>query len=267
MDVTIHSERRVSFSQINICALSNHCKRAIDAYLEKPILDVIFGYETKKEVTENALITYTALSSISNKVSGGVTLLFRYNVAYAQMKSLEAKDSNTVLSAANIHGRKILTTTAYTKPEEKDELIESCIPYADKIHIERVFFLGDCTARHYCWGYQKCNEPGKEVLSLVPTNSKLNNSEPTFVSVNGQSVIDVCICYGNFINRYNYSLTTDEDTELFTGVPVRGHWPVRVTLVKSTNVYSKEKPWIEKAMWDQWSLHLETGNAYEKYFA
>ena len=33
---------------------------------------------------------------------------------------------------------------------------------------------------------------------------------------------------------------------------------MKVTLVKSTNVYSKEKPWIEKAMWDEWSVHLET---------
>ena len=28
---------------------------------------------------------------------------------------------------------------------------------------------------------------------------------------------------------------------------------MKVTLVKSTNVYSKEKPWIEKAMWEEWS--------------
>ena len=28
---------------------------------------------------------------------------------------------------------------------------------------------------------------------------------------------------------------------------------MKVTLVKSTIVYSKEKPWIEKAMWEEWS--------------
>ena len=67
----------------------------------------------------------------------------------------------------------------------------------------------------------------------------------------------MCICYGNFNKQYDYSLKTDEDTELFTGAPSRGHWPVKVTLAKSTNVCSKEKIWIEKAMWEEWSMHLE----------
>ena len=124
--------------------------------------------------------------------------------------------------------------------------------------MEGVLFFGDCNARHYYWGDQKCNELGNELLSLLPTFSILNDGEPTFVSVNGQSVIDMCICYGNFINQYNYSLATDVDTEHFTGASSRGHLPVKVTLVKSTNVCSKEKPWIKKAIWDEWSMHLET---------
>ena len=119
-------------------------------------------------------------------------------------------------------------------------------------------FFGDCNARHCYWGDQKCNELGNEPLSLIPTFSILNDGEPTFVSVNRQSVIDMCICYGNFINQYNYSLTTDVDTDLFTVAPSTGHLPVKVTLVESTNVYSKEKPWIEKSMWEEWSKHLET---------
>ena len=96
-----------------------------------------------------------------------------------------------------------------------------------------------------------------ELVSLVPTFSISNDGEPIFVSVNGQSVIDICICYGNFINQYNYSLTTDEDTELYAGAPAGGHIPVKVTLVKSMNVYPKEKPWIEKALGEEWIWHLE----------
>ena len=220
--------------------------------------------ETKKEVPENAFTNYTALSSTSNEMAGGVVLLFRYNVEFAQIKELETEDNNNIVAAANIRGLKILTTTAYIKPEDRSELIElmksleACKSYADKNHMECVLFFGDCNARHYYWGDQKCNEIGNELLSLLPTFSILNDGEPTFVSVNGQSKFDMCICYGNFINQYNYSLTTDVDTELFTGTPSRGHVPVKVTLFKSTHVYSKEKPWIEKAMWEEWSMHLET---------
>ena len=127
------------------------------------------------------------------------------------------------MAAANIRGLKILTTTVYIKPEDRGGLIElikelyvksleACKSYADKNHMECVLFFGDCNASLYYWGDRKCNELGNELLRLLPTFSILNDGEPTFVSVNGQSVIDMCMCYGNFINQHNYSLTTDVDT-------------------------------------------------------
>ena len=124
--------------------------------------------------------------------------------------------------------------------------------------MEGVFFFGDCNARHLYWGDQKCNALGNELVSLVPTYTILNDSQPTFLSINGQSVIDLCICKGNFINQYKCLLTFDEDTELFAGAPSRGHLPVLVSLVESKSGYFKEKPWVEKALWDDWRAHLET---------
>ena len=132
------------------------------------------------------------------------------------------------MAAANVRGLKLLTTTAYVKPDDKGELLElikrleACKVYADTNHMEGVLFFGDCNARHLYWGDQKCNALGNELISLVPTYTILNDGQPTFLSINGQSVIDLCICYGNFINKYKCSLTTDEDTELFTGAPSRG---------------------------------------------
>ena len=117
-------------------------------------------------------------------------------MAFARKKELETENNDNIVAAANIRGLKKLTTTAYIKPEDRVELmksLEACKSYADKNHMEGVLFFGDCNARHYYWGDQKCNELGNELLSLLPTFSILNNGEPTFVSVNGQSVIDMCI--------------------------------------------------------------------------
>ena len=106
-------------------------------------------------MSENALTNYTALSNISNKMSRGIVLIFRYNVAYTQIKSRETKVNDNIVAAANIRGLKILTSTANINPDKKSELIalikrlEACKSYADKSHMEGVFFFGDCKARHY----------------------------------------------------------------------------------------------------------------------
>ena len=84
-------ERRISFLQINICGLSNHSKIAIDAYLEKHKPDVVFLNETKQQIPDNAFTNYTTLSSTPKKSTGGVALLFRNDVAYAQIEELETK--------------------------------------------------------------------------------------------------------------------------------------------------------------------------------
>ena len=244
--------------------MSNHSKIAIDAYLEKHKPDVVFFNETKQQIPDNAFTNYTTLSSTPKKSTGGVALSFRNDVAYAQIEELETKNNDYIVAAANVRGLKLLTTTAYVKPDNKGELLElikrleACKVYADTNHMEGVLLFGDCNARHLYWDDQKCNALGNELISLVPTYTILNDGQPTFLSINGQSVIDLCICYGNFINQYKCSLTTDEDTELFTGAPSRGHLPVLVSLVESKSGYFKEKPWIEKAMWDDWRAHLET---------
>ena len=67
------------------------------------------------------------------------------------------------MAAANVRGLKLLTTTAYVKPDDKGELLElikrleACKVYADTNHMEGVLFFGDCNARHLYWGDQKCN--------------------------------------------------------------------------------------------------------------
>ena len=77
-----------------------------------------------KKVPENAFTNYTALSSTSNEIAGGVALLFRYNVAFARIKELQTKDNDNNVAAAKILDLKKLTTTAYIKLGEKEEIFE-----------------------------------------------------------------------------------------------------------------------------------------------
>ena len=119
------SDRRISFLQINIYGLSNHCKLALETYSEKQKQDVVFLNETKTEVPETAFTNYTALRSTSNEMAGGVALIFRYNVAFAQLKELETKDNDNAVAAANVRGQNSLPTTACRKLRKKVNLLNS----------------------------------------------------------------------------------------------------------------------------------------------
>ena len=145
-------------------------------------------------------------------------------------------------------------TTTYVKPDNKDEIqrliqgLDVCRKYADSNRLDGVIFFADCNARYFYWGDHFCNQLGHGLIIILPIFSILNDGELTFRSINGYSVIDLCICYGNFINKYDWNLTIDEGTELFTGPPSRGHFPVKFTIEKPVRLKVNEEPWIEKAL-------------------
>ena len=61
-------------------------------------------------------------------------------------------------------------------------------------------------------------------------------------------MIDLCILQGRISNANNTSLTTDDETELFTGAPLRGHVPATVKLHRNVKqIQTITKPWFEKA--------------------
>ena len=177
MDVIMQSER-ISFLQINNWGSRDNSILVINAYLEKQKSDVGFLNKTKQEAPEKAFTSFTALSSISNKMAEGVVLLFQYNVIYAQIKEFPTKDNENIVAAADIRGLKILTVIAYSKAEEKvnslnsKKRLEAFKSNADKNHTICVHPIGGCKAMHYFWGDQQCNALGNELLSPVPTDSQ-----------------------------------------------------------------------------------------------
>lgn len=62
-----------------------------------------------------------------------------------------------------------------------------------------------------------------------------NIQNNTFVCVNGGSLIDIIITTTNTVNLY-VNQYTDDEVELFTGTPSRGHLPVWTEMnLKSPN--------------------------------
>ena len=72
-----------------------------------------------------------------------------------------------------------------------------------------------------------------------------------------RSVIDLCIQSGRVATQVGFELTTDANSELFTGAPQRGHRPLIVKCNLSRTTEENSKLWLQKADWEAWQNVLE----------
>ena len=125
--------------------------------------------------------------------------------------------------------------------------------------LECLLFLGDLNARHTNWNDSPFNPHGVVLDAKLDLSVKmLNKGEPTSLTCNGNSVIDLCLISGK-ISDQTFTLATDKEVELFTGAPNRGQIPVTVVWSRpSTTFRTKRKPRIDKANWEEWREIIET---------
>ena len=98
------------------------------------------------------------------------------------------------------------------------EQVMKAFDYANKNKPEGSIFLGDCKA-HWSWGDISHGKSLPDDLKHLVTI--LNDG------------IDLCI-QGRIRNFINISLTTNDETQLITGAPVRRNIPVVVTLYRKS---------------------------------
>ena len=137
--------------------------------------------------------------------------------------------------------------------------MKKAFDYANKNKLGVIIFLGDCNARHWSYWDSKFISHGQILYdNLNHLVTILNDGQPNFYSKNGNSVTDFCILQSRINNYNNISLITDDETELFTGAPLRGHVPVIVILHRNVKrIQTITKPWFEKCDWENWSQALE----------
>ena len=95
-----------------------------------------------------------------------------------------------------------------------------------------VILSGDYNARHEAWGDTVHNKYGTQLVD------KLDNAQftihtantPTFRTENGSSVIDLIITSTRLSDRIK-QCHTNEEVELYSGAPIRGHLPLLSKIV------------------------------------
>ena len=194
-----------------------------------------------------------------------MAILLKEEIPYARLSEIEENAVDNIAVTIVSNGLKLVVSTAYVQPENLDgvknimKVLENCKKLVDDSQISSCIFFGDLNACHQYWGDTKNNRLGEETVKIVDTYSILNNAEPTFISTKSSSVIDLCLIHGPIVSHYEHNLATDEDVELFTGAPNRGHLPVLVDFAVSTEKLKTKKLWMEKANWKLWTDYVETG--------
>ena len=110
------------------------------------------------------------------------------------------------------------------------------------------------------WQDNKINKHGEILEDCVTSTQDIcvaGPGVPTFLSVQGNNVIDLALLSPNFeatITRH----FTDDEVELFTGAPRRGHIPLLSTIdMQPPKKIFQVKYDLSAVDWDDWKTNLE----------
>ena len=127
--------------------------------------------------------------------------------------------------------------------------------------IEKVILMGDFNARHYAWEDKVINNNGKELIGQLDPGSFTIHapSRPSFLCINGDSIIDLVITSNNISDSMS-TCKTDDAAVLFSGAPIRGHVAIHIKMKirgASNKTIVKEQINLDKIDWEKWKDDLE----------
>ena len=166
------------------------------------------------------------------------------------------------------HNKRFIVGNIYVKLNHKPaiqevmKMLQAAKVKQVELKASGIILTGDFNARHQSWGDSINNYYGKNLTeSLDHTEFSIcTSNSPTFICANGSSHIDLSIISNNLADSV-HSCRTDEEVELFSGAPTRGHVPLITELVIRRGTPStpvKEKLDITSMQWEDWTLSIES---------
>ena len=278
----ISNKSTITACQININGLSSHCLLALDKYIDEHEIDILALQETG--FMGNGTVKFTNRITLGNSQHdscSGVLLSIKRHLNPTLIQELMSEDVDCVWASINIDNKQILVGSVYTKPERAtttggtsllNKLLENIVKAKTWTETNKhtgLLIYGDYNARSINWGDIKCNRNGKSLSDFVLKEDMVicTPSERTFVCTSnaglceGGSIIDLVIAKGKIIEQIGEQWI-DSESELFTGAPIRGHYPVFQNIHINPAHYRKEKSTksvtdLDNTDWEEWASVLE----------
>lgn len=270
----------INICSINICGLSDRSKLVLDKYVDSKKYDAVAVQETGScKIDKLSLSNMNIITDSNEAKNRGVALYVRNNHSIAKLEQIGIgfKNIDSAWGLAVVGGHRYIIGNVYAKLDyvhcipEVIAMLENAQQLNSKLHAKGIILTGDLNARHQLWGDSTANDYGRRLTEqLDQTKYSIMTSEtPTFLSTNGFSYIDLVIVSNNLVDKI-INITTDNEVELFSGAPFRGHVPLIITIECSNNTREPpvEKICIKEMNWNAWSQDLETHiEANEEYIA
>ena len=265
-----NTQGNIKMCSINICGLSKRSKLTLDQYVESEGFDLVLVQETGTcDLTKLKLSNMNCITDRNNASNRGSSLYLRDHCSLASLDQISAisKNIDSAWGLVIINNSRYIVGTVYCKLNH-DPAIDEIIAMLNKaksisaqLKAKGTILMGDMNARHEFWGDSTNNKYGQNLIAKLDFSeySIISTETPTFLTETGFSVIDLLIVSNNIKDKIEQP-KTDDEVELYSGAPFRGHLPVITNIrgVPTENQIRKEKNSLDGVNWTVWASDLET---------
>ena len=255
---------------INICGLSNRSRMVLNNYIHAEEFDALAVQETETSIKENLeLHNMNVICDTNKAVNKGAALYVsnKHTITKIDTISKISRNLDSCWGLLVAHKKRYIIGSIYVKLnhkpaiEETVRMLKEAEKKKEELKASGIILMGDFNSRHLSWGDKLINYYGRCLAeSLDYTRYSICTSQsPTFLCSNGSSYIDLSIISNDLVESV-VSCVTDEEVELFSGAPIRGHVPLVISLKVNRDAASPtitEKLDLSKMKWEGWSKHIE----------
>ena len=275
MDNSNHGKRNtekgiIIFKTINICGLSERSKFSLNHYIHNENIGILALQELDTANKSSIQLPNMFCISDTNKGANKGSALYvkdTYSITNLDEISKMSTKIDSCWGMVMANNKKFIIGSVYVKADyphaikEVIQMLEKAAVLKKKLKAHGVILAGDFNARHLAWGDHKITRYGKDLVDNLDDTifSICTSQTPTFLGAGGgNSKIDLFIMTNELAEKID-SCETDEEVELWTGAPQRGHLPLGIKLYsrKPKEVEVIKKLDISKMPWETWTETIE----------
>ena len=250
--------------------MSEKSRFLLDKHVNDEQYDMVFVQETgTTDIERLRLHGMTTLCDSNNAKNRGVSFYLKDEHSCSEIPEITSITDNldTVWALVVVGNTRYIVGNVYLKHHYENAIsdvmamLEKAKLLCRKLKALGVLVCGDFNSRHTLWNDSTVNKKGKEFLASFKFEdfSIINPDTPTFLCVDGHSTIDLCLVSSNLTEKIT-SCTTDDEVDLGSGAPDRGHVPVIIEMDTNRTQSKrsiKQKLDIDSINWEKWATDLE----------
>ena len=264
------SNKKFKLCTLNICGLSQRSKLVLNNYVYAENIDILALQETgTDDLSKLELFNMSVICDTNKATNKGAALYVNNKHSITKLDTISqlSRNLDSCWGLVVISKKRYIIGNVYVKLNHKPAITEviRMLSAAEQKLTEHkaagIILTGDFNSRHLSWGDKLNNYYGNNLAEALDATkySVCTSNTPTFLCANGNSHIDLNLISNNLAECVN-SCKTDEEVELFSGSPTRGHVPLITELVVSSEHTPHpvtEKLDISKMQWSDWTKHIE----------